>query len=224
MKSPIEGGLPSEAVPASASHAAPAMTDPLEEGDPALDPRAFRRCAGQFATGVTIVTTLVDGRPVGVTANSFSSLSMDPPLVLWSIGRSARSFEAFQATSSFAINILSAAQIDLSQRFSSALEDKFTDLDWQAGIVGAPVLPGVVAVLECDAETRFDGGDHVILVGRVRSYRRYPGTSLVYAQGRYALAEDHPALATATPVPAGDAAPVLPDRRERSAEPCRASP
>ena len=189
-----------------------AVTEPLEQGDPALDARAFRRCAGQFATGVTIVTALVDGQPVGVTANSFSSLSMDPPLVLWSIGRSSRSFEAFQAATSFAINILSAGQIDLSQRFSSTLEDKFAGMDWQDGSVGAPVLPGVLAVLECDAETRFEGGDHVILVGRVRNYRRHPGAALVYAQGRYAIAEDHPALRATEPLP------------QRSAEPCRTSP
>jgi flavin reductase (DIM6/NTAB) family NADH-FMN oxidoreductase RutF len=201
-----------------------AVTKPLEEGDPALDPRAFRRCAGQFATGVTIITTLTDGRPVGVTANSFSSLSMDPPLVLWSIGRSSRSFEAFQAASSFAINILSAEQIDLSQRFSSPLEDKFASLDWQTGTVGAPVLPAVVAVLECEAETRFDGGDHVILVGRVRNYRYYPGAALVYAQGRYAIAEDHPALlARCAPVAATGEAATLTRPRERSAEPCRTS-
>ena len=167
-----------------------------EHGDPADDQRAFRRCLGQFSTGVTVVTTQSAGQPVGVTANSFSSLSMDPPLLLWSIGRSSRSYAAFAAAKHFAVNILSADQIALSQLFASRAEDKFAGLDWYAGALGSPVLRDVVAVLDCEMETSLDGGDHLILVGRVKSFARFSGNPLLYAQGRYAVAEDHPALLT----------------------------
>lgn len=166
--------------------------DPVEAGDPAADPRAFRRCLGQFATGVTVMTAATAGGPIGVTANSFSSLSLDPPLVLWSIARSSRRFEAFTRAAYFAVNVLGAEQVALSQLFASPVEDRFAGLDWWPGLDGVPVLPGILALFECEMEAVHDGGDHAILVGRVKRYARYAGGALVYAQGRYALAEDHP--------------------------------
>lgn len=172
----------------------PPRADAVEHGDPSEDQRAFRRCLGQFATGVTVVTTAWDGKPVGMTASSFSSLSLQPPLVLWSIALTARSCQAFRQSGHFAINILGVGQIDLSQRFSTPAEDKFGDIDWQPGSLGSPILPGVLALLECATEAVLPGGDHAILVGRVRHYARFPGNPLVYAQGRYAVAEDHPRL------------------------------
>lgn len=165
---------------------------PIEAGDPADDPRAFRRCLGQFATGITVMTATATGRPVGVTANSFSSLSLDPPLVLWSIARTSRSFDAFVAAKGFAVNVLGAEQIALSQRFAGPVEDRFAGLGWRPGATGAPVLPGILALFECETEAVHDGGDHAILIGRVRRYARHAGSALVYAQGRYAIAEDHP--------------------------------
>lgn len=190
------------------------MERPIDEGDPADDPRAFRRCLGQFPTGVTVMTTMGMGRPVGVTANSFSSLSLSPPLVLWSIARTSRSFEAFVEAPHFAVNILSAEQATISQVFSGPAEDRFAGLGWRSGKVGSPVLPGIVALLECETATVHDGGDHAILIGRVRRFATYEGSSLVYAQGRYAIAEGHPALVrTEGPPQDRGATPPLADLR-----------
>src|SRR5579871_1846260 len=156
-----------------------------EQGDPSEDPKAFRRCLAQFSTGVTVMTTQADGGPAGVTANSFSSLSMEPPLVLWSIGRTSRSFASFTTSKHFNVNILATDQIEMSQVFASRTEDKFAGIDWHPGVLGSPVLPGVLAYLECETVTTLEGGDHVILVGRVRRYSRYAGKALLYSQGRY---------------------------------------
>jgi flavin reductase (DIM6/NTAB) family NADH-FMN oxidoreductase RutF/DNA-binding MarR family transcriptional regulator len=172
----------------------PLRADVIEQGDPAADPRAFRRCLGQFATGVGVMTTTWNGELVGVTANSFSSLSMDPPLVLWSIAQTSRRHSAFTGAQHFAVNILSAEQVDISQRFASPLQNKFEGVAWKPGLQGSPLLPHVLASLECELTNTFQGGDHVILVGRVRRYTRYAGNALLYAQGRYAVAEDHPSL------------------------------
>jgi flavin reductase (DIM6/NTAB) family NADH-FMN oxidoreductase RutF/DNA-binding MarR family transcriptional regulator len=172
----------------------PFRRDPVEEGDPAADSKAFRRCLGQFSTGVDVMTTVANGEPVGVTANSFSSLSMDPPLVLWSIAHNSRSCEAFKNAKHFAINILAVEQVEYSQRFARPAQNKFEDVDWRPGVLGSPILPNVLASLECAPETTLQGGDHVIMIGRVKKYSRYAGNALLYAQGRYAVAEDHPSL------------------------------
>lgn len=184
------------------------MTDivPADQGDPAADPRAFRRCLGQFATGVTVITAAHDGRRAGVTANSFASLSLDPPLVLWSIGRSSRAFQVFATTPRFAVNILAAEQIDVSQRFASAETDKFAGIAWRPGENGAPVLDGVAAQLECTTEAVHQGGDHVLLIGRVTRFARFDRNVLVFAQGRYSLAEDHPDLRSRDDRPASSPA------------------
>ncbi|VTU40265.1 FMN reductase (NADH) NtaB [Variovorax sp. PBS-H4] len=163
-----------------------------EQGDPAQDLRAFRRCLGQFSTGVTVITGNGVGGPVGVTANSFSSLSMDPPLILWSISRSSRSFDAFVSATAFTVHILASDQIDLSQRFASKMEDKFAGIDWRPGLLGAPLIPGAAAILQCTTEAFHDAGDHVLLIGRVVHFARAAASALVFAQGRYAIAEDHP--------------------------------
>ena len=130
----------------------PPRTTAVEQGDPSEDHRAFRRCLGQFSTGVTVVTTIAGGKPVGVTANSFSSVSMEPPLILWSIAKSSRSFAPFKKAQNFAINILGVEQIDLSQRFATSAADKFEDIDWHAGSVGSPILPDILGSLECETE------------------------------------------------------------------------
>jgi len=169
-------------------------TDPhlLDEGDPALDPRAFRRALGQFATGVTVVTTMEGAEPVAITANSFSSVSLDPPLVSWSLRKVSRNLGAFQHAKHFAINVLAADQIDLSNRFSRSTIDKFGNCEWHPGQSGAPVFKGVAAQFECRLVGEYDGGDHVIFLGQVEHYRCFDRASLLFAQGRYALALDHP--------------------------------
>jgi flavin reductase (DIM6/NTAB) family NADH-FMN oxidoreductase RutF/DNA-binding MarR family transcriptional regulator len=140
------------------------------------------------------MTTVANGEPVGVTANSFSSLSMDPPLVLWSIAHASRSSAAFKNAKHFAVNILAVEQVEYSQRFASPAENRFEGVDWRPGVLGSPILPNVIASLECAPETTLQGGDHLILIGRVKKYSRYAGNALLYAQGRYAVAEDHPSL------------------------------
>jgi flavin reductase (DIM6/NTAB) family NADH-FMN oxidoreductase RutF/DNA-binding MarR family transcriptional regulator len=192
----------------------PFRRDPVEEGDPASDSRAFRRCLGQFSTGVGVMTTVADGRPVGVTANSFSSLSMDPPLVLWSIAHTSRSSEAFKNAKHFAVNILTVEQVKYSQLFATPAQNKFEGIHWLPGILGSPILPNVLATLECALETTLQGGDHVILIGRVKKYSRYAGNALLYAQGRYAVAEDHPSLQIRpSDVAKADAKPNVSDMR-----------
>lgn len=154
---------------------------------PAKDSRAYRDALGAFATGVTIVTTRdAHGAPVGVTASSFNSVSIDPPLVLWSLGRQARSRAAFCDSGHFAIHILSAAQEDLSNRFARSGADKFAGVDWQSGALGSPILGDHAAVFECETRHQYDGGDHIIMVGEVLSYEARDEAPLLFHGGRYA--------------------------------------
>jgi 4-hydroxyphenylacetate 3-hydroxylase, reductase component len=169
-------------------------TDPhlLDEGDPALDSRSFRRALGQFATGVTIMTAMVDDRALGVTANSFSSVSLDPPLVLWSLRKASQNLAGFRAVDHFAINVLAADQTELSNRFSRSSGDRFGQFEWRQGIGGVPLLSGVAAQFECRRVAEHDGGDHVIFIGHVMRFRCFDRATLVFSQGRYALPLDHP--------------------------------
>lgn len=176
----------------------------LEEGNPAIDRRAYRQCLGQFATGVTVMTTETGGHRAGVTANSFSSVSLDPPLILWSISKTSRSFQAFTEARHFAVNILGQDQIRLSQVFSSSEADKFAKVEWSVGKHGSPVLYGVNGLLECEREAAYEGGDHLIIVGRVLRFATLEGEPLIFAQGRYGVAESHPSLRS-LPEAAGEA-------------------
>ena len=168
--------------------------DPIEGGEPSEDPKAFRRTLGQFSTGVTVIATERDGQPVGVTANSFSSLSLDPPLILWSIARTSRSFTAFSEATHFCVSVLGEHQIDVSQKLSSSRDDKFSEVSWQSGIGGSPVITGAIATLECSTFAVQDGGDHIILIGKVLRHRRHGGKALLYAQGQYGIVDEHPAF------------------------------
>jgi flavin reductase (DIM6/NTAB) family NADH-FMN oxidoreductase RutF len=159
--------------------------------EPRFDAQAFRRCLGHFATGVTVVTAEVGEERVGITMNSFTSVSLDPPLILWSIGRNSRSYSSFCAAKHFAINILSAKQAAVSRAFTGTAENKFAGIAWTPGHTGAPVLDGVVAVIECEREITYPGGDHVIIIGRVRRFESFAGQGLLFAQGRYAVAQDY---------------------------------
>ncbi|MER8427895.1 flavin reductase [Mesorhizobium sp. M1403] len=165
---------------------------PVERGNPVEDPRLFRRCLGQYATGIAIITTQVDGRRAGVTVNSFASVSLDPPLVLWSISHSSRSFPTFKLSDRFAVNVLSSQQIELSRHFSSNVEDKFADANWFEGKFGLPLLEGCIAHYECRHHSQFEGGDHKILVGLAEHVSRYEGEPLLFTQGQYSIASTHP--------------------------------
>ena len=149
--------------------------------------RAFRRALGSFATGVTIATTLdKDGRPVGVTASSFNSVSLDPPLVLWSLAKDAFSREAFTASGHFAIHVLAASQEALSDRFARSGTDKFAGLEWASGELGSPLFPHFAARFECRLRHEYEGGDHLILVGEVIDFEAHDVAPLLFHAGRYA--------------------------------------
>lgn len=151
-----------------------------------LDPAAFRRALGAFATGVTIITTAdARGQRYGVTANSYNSVSLDPPLVLWSLARSSRSLPAFEASGAFAIHILSADQQDLAMRFASSAEDKFSRLALATGHGGVPLLGDCAAHFECMTSARFDGGDHVIFLGQVVRFVRGDKPPLLFHDGKF---------------------------------------
>ncbi len=154
-----------------------------------FDPRELRNALGHFATGVTIVTTRTeDGEPIGMTASSFNTVSLDPPLVLWSVGKRAFGYSAFEDAGHFAIHVLNRSQKELSNRFGSASFDKFADLAVQQGLHDLPLLEDCAACFECRVEHRSDGGDHLILVGRVLPLQtdaeaREP---LLFYRGQYA--------------------------------------
>lgn len=152
-----------------------------------FDPKEFRNALGMFATGITIVTTTTpEGEPVGMTANSFSSVSLDPPLVLWSVGEFAGSYGIFTQTNHFAVHILRKDQEALSNLFASRGEDKFGGLDWQPGEHGSPILPDYAACFQCTMEYTYPGGDHMILVGRVTAFDdRGDQEALLYFRGGY---------------------------------------
>ena len=149
--------------------------------------RAFRRALGSFATGVTIATTLdASGAPVGVTASSFNSVSLDPPLVLWSLSKQAFSREAFTSSGHFAIHVLAASQEDLSDRFARSGSDKFAGLDWTPGELGSPLFADHAARFQCRTRHEYDGGDHLILVGEVVDFEAHDVAPLLFHAGRYA--------------------------------------
>jgi flavin reductase (DIM6/NTAB) family NADH-FMN oxidoreductase RutF len=160
-----------------------------------FDSRDYRKALGQFATGVTVVTTrTADGRWIGLTVNSFSSVSLDPPLVLWSLARKAVSFADFSTATHFAVNVLGAGQHHLSRQFSTPLSDRFAGVDCSEGPAGCPLLEGAIAYFVCRTVQRYDGGDHVIFVGEVAEYKSFDGEPLVFHSGRYRVATRHPDL------------------------------
>ena len=151
------------------------------------DSKAFRNALGQFATGVTVITTLdANGSKVGITANSFSSVSLDPMLVLWSIARTSRSFDIFNNASHFAIHVLNAGQRAISGQFASDCGDRFQNVSHRSGVGGVPVLDDYSAVFECETEARYEGGDHIIIIGRVHAFDNSGKAPLVFHAGRYA--------------------------------------
>lgn len=151
-----------------------------------LEPKELRRVMGHFATGITIVTTRsADGTPYGLTANAFTSLSLDPPLCLVCVDRKAESFAHFYDSKVFTVNVLSRDQEDLSDRFAKSGGDKFTGVATDPGHHGAPCIAGALATLECRITDTVEAGDHVIHVGRIEHVATGPGDPLLYFQGKY---------------------------------------
>lgn len=171
----------------------------VRSGGPAgamsIDPRKLREALGCFATGVTIVTARsLDGELLGITANSFNSVSLNPPLVLFSLDRRAYSLRKFEECGRFAVNILGEEQRDASATFATPLTDKFSTVRYAFGRTGSPVLEDAIAVFDCSIRFRYDGGDHVIFVGEVIDLIvKSDGRPLLYFRGRYrALDGDDP--------------------------------
>lgn len=153
---------------------------------PLFTPHDFRKALGQFATGVTIVTALdAQGQPVGVTVSSFNSVSLHPPLVLWSMANSAASLPVFMACTHYAVHVLGAEQKALAMQFATKGVDRWAGVAHQPGRSGAPLLDGVVASFECFNRSRYQEGDHVIFVGEVEHCGyRVDAAPLIYHDGR----------------------------------------
>jgi 3-hydroxy-9,10-secoandrosta-1,3,5(10)-triene-9,17-dione monooxygenase reductase component len=153
------------------------------------DPREFRNALSTFTTGVTIITARApDGAPVGITCNSFNSVSLDPPMVLWSLARSARSLPVFESAEYWAVHILSAGQETLANRFAKPGENKFGGIETEAGIGNVPLLTGCTSRLQCKTSFKHAGGDHIIFVGEVVDLDRRDIPPLVFQAGKYAVA------------------------------------
>lgn len=158
----------------------------------ALGKRELRSVLGAFTTGVTIVTTRDSaGKAHGLTANSFSSVSLDPPLVLWSQSTTSSSYGAFKDSNHFAINILADNQIELSNQFAKSGVDKFSGVEWTDGVGGVPILAGTAAHLECTKVAGYPGGDHVVYLGRVERIGRTGRRPLAFHGGRYMVPYAH---------------------------------
>jgi flavin reductase (DIM6/NTAB) family NADH-FMN oxidoreductase RutF len=152
----------------------------------AFDPKDLRQAFGRFGTGVTVITTRApDGRFVGVTASSFNTVSLEPPIVLWSLSVSSPSLQAFRAAGHFAVNVLTLEQIDLSLRFSRPSEDRFAGIKFSEGLAGMPLLAGCAATIECTVHQAQEVGDHVLFLGQVERYSYAHAAPLLVFNGQY---------------------------------------
>ena len=150
-----------------------------------LNQNLFRKALSRFPTGVAVATTVsAGGQPKGMTISSFNSVSMNPPLILWSIGLEAACLEDFRQADRFAVNILSATQAEISQKFAAAQNDRFATIDWSLSAFGLPLIHGASAMLECQVWNRYPGGDHEIIVGEVCHFTDNEKTPLLYGLGR----------------------------------------
>ncbi|WP_323767099.1 flavin reductase family protein [Antarctobacter sp.] len=153
--------------------------------DPAkTDSRAFRDALGRFGTGVTVVTCATSTGPLGITANSFSSVSLDPPLVLWAPAKSSSRYPFFMAADRFAIHVLGTAHVDLCKGFARS-GDAFDDANWRLSASGVPLIEDCLARFECRQVAAHDGGDHSIILGRVERAVAHDGAPLLFQAGRY---------------------------------------
>src|SRR3954451_6771285 len=167
----------------------PAVPDPasiLASDNSPIDPSGFRIALGNYATGVTIITAAApDGKPYGLTCNSFASVSLNPPLVLWSLVVYSSSLTIFQNASHFTVNVLGVSQQALASKFAKSSDDKFTGVEWTPVLGNAPVLAESVANFQCRSVNRYYGGDHVIFLGAVEAYAYNTGDPLLFARGTY---------------------------------------
>jgi len=146
----------------------------------------FRNALGGFATGITIMTALgKNGQKVGMTANSFNSVSLTPPLILWSIGKNTNCFEDFMAADAFAVHVLAEDQQDLSNLFATTGIDRFADLECNEGLSGVPILPHYSVCFQCKMAKQYDGGDHIIMTGEVVQFDDNGLQPLVFYRGNY---------------------------------------
>jgi flavin reductase (DIM6/NTAB) family NADH-FMN oxidoreductase RutF len=183
--------------------------------DVSFDPRALRDSFGAFLTGVTVVTACdAAGKPIGFTANSFASVSLDPPLLLVCLAKTSRNFAAMTTTKGFAVNILAETQIAISNTFAKPVEDRFASVEWRMGPNGGPILSGVAAWFDCSMANLVDAGDHVILLGRVEAFENGAISGLGYARGSYVT----PALAREAVSAAAEGHPLLAAVIERNGE------
>lgn len=160
-----------------------------------IDQKDYRRALGSFPTGVTIVTAFdSDREPWGLTANSFTSVSLEPPVISVCIAKTGRVFPTLAASSKFAVNILAADQQGLAMHFASNIENRFDGTAWQAAPTGAPLLPGASAQLDCSVRARIDAEDHEILLGLVESFAHRPAAPLVYCRGSFFAAPQPEAI------------------------------
>lgn len=156
--------------------------------EPAIDfdTRDLRNALGTFATGVTVITAHDPAkRPIGMTVNSFSAISLRPALVLWCLSKQNPGAAGFNAARRFAVNVLALEQLPLSRQFARSGIDKFASVELRTGANGAPQLAGCLAWFECDTEDRHEGGDHLIIVGRITRYEHGPGVPLIFSRGKY---------------------------------------
>lgn len=160
--------------------------DEYSSDNSSIDPRDFRSALGMFATGVTIITASgQDGKPIGLTCNSFASVSLNPPLVLWSLVIYSPNVSVFQNASHFAVNVLGASQQALANQFAKSSDDKFAGVPWKPGLGNAPLLSDTVAAFQCRSADRYYGGDHVIFLGAVEAYTYNRSEPLLFARGGY---------------------------------------
>jgi len=152
----------------------------------AMDERHLRNALGRFVTGVTVITTrTAAGKLEGLTANSFAAVSLDPPLVLWSLKAASSTLPSFQDAGHFAVNVLGAWQFALSQHFAKRSEDKFQNVVHAPGLGGCPLLFGALATFECSKEANVVGGDHVVFFGRIERAAYREGEPLIFSAGKY---------------------------------------
>lgn len=167
------------------------VSEPAREIVVNPDDAQFREVLGRFATGVTIITAMDGDEPVGLAANSFTSLSLDPPLVLFCVGSSSSTWPRLRRSGKFAVNILGEHQEETSRVFATKGADRFGVTPWREGVSGSPVLEDAIAYLDCTAEAEYPGGDHTIVVGRVVDLDvREDGRPLLFYRGMYGRMHD----------------------------------
>lgn len=159
----------------------------MAEGDAAIDGRLFRDVLGTWATGVTVITATDDSEPVGLAANSFTSVSLDPPLVLFCAGKSSSTWPRIENSGAYAVNVLAEDGAEVSKVFAAKDADRFAQLDYREGATGSPILEDALAYLDCEIESKHDAGDHILVVGRVvdLGIQRDEDRPLIFFRGGY---------------------------------------